>query len=97
MIESLVRARDVRNDGLPSEDDVTIHMSRQYTEDRIAYLEEFATTIGQCDNPNIDALGEIPLPTEVDPEEEGAEDDTGDPTLVVGSIGSLLIPYRYLI
>lgn len=78
IVESLVRARDMRNDGLPSEDDATIFITRQYTEDRLAYLEEVSSTIGQCNNPNIDALGEIPLPTEVDPEEEGVENDNGE-------------------
>ncbi|MHB1330641.1 MAG: hypothetical protein ACYCY6_01600 [Minisyncoccota bacterium] len=80
MIESLVRARDVRNDGLPSEDDVTIFVTKQYTLDRLEYLMEFSNSIGQCDNPNIEAITNIPLPPEVEPEEEGAGGDTETPT-----------------
>ncbi|MBX4195797.1 PKD domain-containing protein [Candidatus Parcubacteria bacterium] len=69
MIESLVRADDIRNDGLPSNDNITIQQTTKANKERLAYIKSFTNAIGQCSNPDTDAISSIPVP-----------DDVGSPT-----------------
>lgn len=75
MVESLVKDKDMRNDGLPGSDDrqgrgnadtYTITVTTQYTQHLIDYVNQFKSRIKQCNNPDLNAISNIPLPPPVD-------------------------------
>lgn len=77
MVGSLAAGGDIRNGGLPSDDNITIQITTKGTEERIVYLKTFTAAIGKCDNPNTTAVGTIPLPPPIETSSTTPTDNNG--------------------
>lgn len=66
IVASLVKDRDMRGGGLPSAiaggDNTTIRMTTTANKERLDYLDKFVKAIGQCEDPDTEAIGDITLP-----------------------------------